>query len=69
MTKKIYRELHREFPFAEIVPTKGGHVSLRLPNGRQVFTSMTPSDWRTAQQSEAPQRQRGVTNSAGSELP
>jgi hypothetical protein len=41
--KKIYRELQREFPAAKIENANGGHIRLRLPNGRSVFVSATPS--------------------------
>jgi hypothetical protein len=42
MTRKIVRELKREFPFAEIEITRGGHLRLRLPNGRIVIVASTP---------------------------
>lgn len=44
--KKIRRELQKQFPFAVIESTRGGHYRLRLPNGRSVFTAATPSCWR-----------------------
>ena len=43
-TQKIIRELRAEFPFAEVSLSNGGHIRLRLPNGRLVFVSATPSD-------------------------
>lgn len=45
--KKLRRELEKEFPYAVIEMANGGHLRLRLPNGRSVFTSSTPSDRRT----------------------
>ncbi len=41
--KKIQRELRREFDFAEITTTNGGHLRIVLPNGRSVFAAATPS--------------------------
>lgn len=45
--KKIQRDLRRQFDFARIEPTRGGHYRLVLPNGRSVIAPSTPSDWRT----------------------
>lgn len=42
--KKLMRDLKREFPFAEIELTRGGHYRLRLPNGRVVIVASTPGD-------------------------
>ena len=44
--KKIQRDLKREFPFATIEHTSGGHFRIRLPNGRCVFAPTTPGDRR-----------------------
>jgi hypothetical protein len=46
MTRKIERELRKEFSFAEISITNHGHYRLRLPNGRIVIAASTPSCWR-----------------------
>ena len=43
MNLKVARELKREFPDATLEMTRGNHLRLRLPNGRSVFTSLTPS--------------------------
>jgi hypothetical protein len=43
MTRRIERELRREFPFAEISVSGSSHYRLRLPNGKLVTTSSTPS--------------------------
>lgn len=40
--RKIERELRKAWPQAAIEPV-GGHYRLRLPNGRRVTTSGTPS--------------------------
>jgi hypothetical protein len=42
MTRKIKRELKREFPFAEIEITHRNHYKIRLPNGRVVIAASTP---------------------------
>jgi len=42
MTRKLERELKREFPFTEIELTGGGHYRLRLPNGQIVIVASTP---------------------------
>jgi hypothetical protein len=44
--RKLTRSLTAEYPFAVIEPTRGGHIRLRLPTGKSVFTSATPSDQR-----------------------
>jgi hypothetical protein len=44
--RTIQRELEREFPFATVERTGGGHLRLTLPNGRFVIAPATPSDWR-----------------------
>jgi hypothetical protein len=41
--RRILRELRREFPFARIEVTNGGHYRLHLPNGRTVVVASTPS--------------------------
>jgi hypothetical protein len=41
--RKIERELKAEFPFAVISTTGKAHYRLRLPNGKVIFTSATPS--------------------------
>lgn len=43
MKLKMCRELQKEFPFVQIEPTNGGHIRIRLPNGRSVFAAMSPS--------------------------
>ena len=45
--KKIQRDLKREFNFARVEHTGGGHLRLVLPNGRAVYTASTPSCSRT----------------------
>jgi hypothetical protein len=43
-TTKLKRQLIQEFPFLVSIETsKGNHLRLRLPNGRSVFVSNTPS--------------------------
>lgn len=42
-TKKIQRELKREFPFIQLSPSGGGHIRILLPNGRSVFMAASPS--------------------------
>lgn len=45
---KRLRELEREFPTWEVSITRGGHIRLKSANtGKTLFTSRTPSDWRT----------------------
>ena len=41
--KRIQRELKREFNFARIEFTNGGHLRLVLRNGRSVIAAATPS--------------------------
>jgi hypothetical protein len=41
--KKLMRDLKRQFPFARIELTRGGHYRLRLPNARVVIIASTPS--------------------------
>jgi hypothetical protein len=41
--RKIERELRREFPEAEIEITNNSHYRIKLPNGRTVTTSQSPS--------------------------
>ena len=45
--RKLEHELKREFPVIEITVTGSNHYRLRLPNGRSVFCSATPSDRRS----------------------
>jgi hypothetical protein len=47
MTRKLIRTLATKYPFATIEHTRNGHVRLKLPTGRSLFTSSTPSDRRT----------------------
>ena len=44
--KKIERELHKAFPGAVISTAKGGHLRIRLPNGKSVWAAATPGDRR-----------------------
>ena len=41
--KKIKRDLKRAFPQAKIEKTHNGHYRIKLPNGRTVMASSTPS--------------------------
>jgi hypothetical protein len=43
MRRKIERDLRRAFPFVRIETTGGNHLRLRLPNGKTVIASNTPS--------------------------
>ncbi|MBR0694278.1 hypothetical protein [Bradyrhizobium lablabi] len=42
MTRKLERELKRQFPNATIDVTGGNHYRLRLPSGKSVTFSGTP---------------------------
>lgn len=42
-TKRILRELRREYPEAVQDFTGGGHIRLRFPDGAQVTCSASPS--------------------------
>jgi len=44
--RKLEHELKRAFPFATIEILRGSHYRIRLPNGRSVIVSATPSDRR-----------------------
>jgi hypothetical protein len=41
--RKLLRELRRAFPGTEIKTTCGNHYAIKLPNGRTVIVSNTPS--------------------------
>ena len=40
--RKLERELRRLYPAAKLEVTHGGHLRLRLPNGKMVHVSSTP---------------------------
>jgi len=42
--RKIHRELVRLCPGARIEKARSGHYRIRLPNGKVVMASSTPSD-------------------------
>lgn len=44
--KRYRRDMQRAFPDAKIEETRGGHIRLRLPNGRFVIASNTTRDQR-----------------------
>jgi hypothetical protein len=56
--RKIEHELKREFPFAAIERTNGGHYRLRLPNGKFVFAPSTPGDRLSLQNTRSEVRRR-----------
>ena len=41
--RKVERALRQAFPSARVETTSGGHLRLRLPNGKSVIVSSTPS--------------------------
>lgn len=45
-SRKIERELKREFPDCKFELTRKSHIRMILPNGRFVITSGSPSDVR-----------------------
>ena len=47
--KRAQRDLKREFRFAKVEHTNGGHIRIRLPNGRSVIAAATPSCSRNLQ--------------------
>jgi hypothetical protein len=47
--RKIVRELRRQFPDVVVEVSNGSHYRLKLPNGRVVMVSATPSDRRFMQ--------------------
>ena len=44
MTRKIERELQRQFPDAEVTTTHGNHYRVCWPDGRVVIVSNSPGD-------------------------
>jgi hypothetical protein len=48
--KKRMRELRAEYPGAKLEFTGGCHIRMRLPSGRFVIASATPSDHRVRHQ-------------------
>ena len=56
--REIEHELRREFPFASIERTNGGHFRIRLPNGKSVFLPSTPGDRLSLQNTRSEVRRR-----------
>jgi len=44
--KKRMRELRAEYPGTKLELTGGGHIRMRLPSGKFIIVSATPSDHR-----------------------
>jgi hypothetical protein len=66
--RKLERELARAFPFASIRRTAGGHLLIRLENGRSVIAAATPSDRRALRNIRAEiRRARRSTETEGAE--
>jgi hypothetical protein len=51
--RRLERELERIPDVVLVLPTNGNHLKLILRNGKSVFTSSTPGDWRTMKNLQA----------------